>query len=271
MFCETEHINLHAYDGVETLHRFSEESFYNYCHDKLQTCQKHIAFAKEVLQFQRRLNVLEFASGNSKLLYSMENNELLESGIGVEISKSRFEFAEKFKKKFGFHRVSNINDDVCNFYTKSNSFDLIVGVDVALNLIAPVIQERIKNLIDTFYRALSDDGVLLLELSSFDQYMKILDVMPTLNEWQEFSTSDPFSYCLSIITKKTSRSFMWEKKFISRLDNSESCFSHEIMIFKKKHIQDLLFKAGFTEVRFYDYYQTPGDCDQDEYIVAAKK
>ena len=92
------HPNLVAYDDVENLQRFSEESFKNYCNKKLKECAEEVEFIKtHCSNNEWSGKICEIGSGNSKLLYSLEKADLLKEGIGYETSKSRTLFAEKFK------------------------------------------------------------------------------------------------------------------------------------------------------------------------------
>lgn len=112
----SEHINLSAYDNVENLKNFSEEEFQQYCDDKIKTCEKHLCFIKK-LALSKNFDICEIGSGNSKLLYALEQNNMINSGVGIEISKSRFLFAEKFKEYINSTKVQNLNENIFNIHT----------------------------------------------------------------------------------------------------------------------------------------------------------
>lgn len=107
------HPNLNAYSGVEDLSNFTPEQFSAYCKVKLGECGKHIDFIKKnilsILPKPKRLTIAEIGSGNSKLLYRLELENLLTSAIGFELSESRHEFAEKF----GIHVNAQKTKNVC--------------------------------------------------------------------------------------------------------------------------------------------------------------
>jgi hypothetical protein len=108
------HVNLIAYDDVENLNRFDDITFKTYCDAKINSCDKHIDFIKNNCIDENNWTgrILEVGSGNSKLLYRMEREGLLAAGYGFEISASRYQFAEKFKKYVNSRRVKNINDNI---------------------------------------------------------------------------------------------------------------------------------------------------------------
>ena len=105
-------VNLNAYEGVESLSRFSDEDFKRYCTDKLASVEKHIHFIKKhVIQPGYQGRVLEIGSGNGKLLFRLEQEGLLEKGVGYEVSQSRCRFAEKFKNYVNSNKVKIVNED----------------------------------------------------------------------------------------------------------------------------------------------------------------
>jgi SAM-dependent methyltransferase len=106
------HINLNAYEGIESLSRFSDEEFKRYCNDKLASVEKHIHFIKKhVIHPGYQGRVLEIGSGNGKLLFRLEQEGLLEKGTGYELSQSRCRFAEKFKNHVNSKKVEFFNEN----------------------------------------------------------------------------------------------------------------------------------------------------------------
>ena len=105
-------VNLNAYEGVESLSRFSDEDFKRYCTDKLASVEKHIHFIKKhVIHSGYQGRVLEIGSGNGKLLFRLEQEGLLEKGFGYEVSQSRCLFAEKFKNHVNSKKVEIVNEN----------------------------------------------------------------------------------------------------------------------------------------------------------------
>ena len=138
-----QHVNLSAYNDVENQCNFSEDSFKKYCDEKLESCSKHSQFIQKHCVDNEVLwngKVCEIGSGNSKLLYRLENDNLLHEGVGLEISSSRYKFAEKFKSYVGSQKVKNLNKNVFDTTPLSN-FDIVIGVDIVFQLITPPKQE----------------------------------------------------------------------------------------------------------------------------------
>lgn len=135
--------NLNPYEGVENFNRINKKDFFRYCNTKLKSVDKHVKFLKN---FSREKNyegkVLEIGSGNGKLLFRLERENLISEGIGCEISKSRCRFSKKFKKVFGFKKVKIKNMNFFDLKLKKNYFDYIIGIDVVINLIGGIQKKR---------------------------------------------------------------------------------------------------------------------------------
>ena len=95
--------------------------------------------------FKGPINVLEVGSGNSKFLYSLFFEGLLKNGYGIEISESRFNFANKWKKQLGAESITNFNENALTFnISKIPQIDLIYCVDLAFQFFEPVKNEFVK-------------------------------------------------------------------------------------------------------------------------------
>ena len=74
------HPNLLAYDDHEVFD--SKENISVYRASKLKGVRKNISFIKN--NFDKKLRVLEIGSGNSKFLYALEIENMLDEGYGFE-------------------------------------------------------------------------------------------------------------------------------------------------------------------------------------------
>lgn len=130
------HINLIAYDNFEQVDNLKDR-MNEYRQNKLDSAKGHVNFIKNHFP-RKQITVLELGSGNSKTLFALEKAGILKRGYGIEISKSRFEFAELWKKDWGFKRVENINANVMDVNFKDfEDFDLCFCVDLAFQFFEP--------------------------------------------------------------------------------------------------------------------------------------
>ena len=103
---------------------------------KINEVQKNVSFVKK--HFNQKIDVLEIGSGNSKFLYALEQHGLLKSGFGVDVSKSRIDFANKWKDDLGFTNIKNIHKNILeSSMSEFPQVDLIYCVDMAFQLFDP--------------------------------------------------------------------------------------------------------------------------------------
>ena len=169
------HINLSAYEGVEELENFSDEGFQAYCREKLASCSKHVSFVrKQCSDSSWGGKLCEIGSGNSKLLYRLEKENLVSEAIGIEISASRFRFAEEFKIYAQSKKTTNLNKNIFDISPFEN-FDMVIGVDIVFQLITPLSHDAEERLISWIRQTLRPGGFLLLELWDFAHILKQLE------------------------------------------------------------------------------------------------
>lgn len=264
------HINLSAYDNIENLENFTDEQFINYCNNKLIGCEKHLHFINN-LDLPKKIDICEIGSGNSKLLYKLEMAERINKAIGIEISKSRYQFAEKFKKYINSSRVENLNQNVFDMDFQIE-FDLIIAVDIVLQLIVPISNNSEEKIMNWIYNNLKENGYIVFELWTFLSILEQLNLSNnSLKLWDEFPNSDPFKYILSDIKIDEDDNIIWKKRFIKRDSYEESNFNNILKPYKKEEISDILLKYGFRDIEIFDCWKEQNDTDKDEFIIVARK
>ena len=77
--------------------------------------------------------IAEIGSGNGKLLFRLDKENMISYGAGYEVSRSRCLFSEKFKKSINCSKVDIFNQDFLSLKLAENKFDIIVGIDVVIN------------------------------------------------------------------------------------------------------------------------------------------
>lgn len=266
-----EHPNLSAYNDVENLSRFTEESFINYCNKKLKECEEETEFIRNnFVNPEWQGKICEIGSGNSKLLYSLEKNGLLNEGIGYEISPSRHLFAEKFKTYVNSKNVRNVNN---NFLEESHcpNFDLVIGVDIVFQFIAPLYPDSEKDSLNWIYNSLKPNGHVLLELRDFDEFKVQIENSKNhcLNHWEEFAAPDPFEFVLASIYYDEDNYLHWDKTFLQRTNGAKSKFNNILKPYLRDQAKQLLETANFHSVIFFESLSS-GPAGET-YIVTAQK
>lgn len=224
------HVNLSSYEGVEKIDRFGHDEFINYCNDKLASCDKHVKFIKELFSnCYRPLRVLEIGSGSGKLLYRLEQEGVLECGVGYEVSFSRCLFAHHFGRHVKSEKVEIRHEDFCVSELPTQSFDLIIGVDVVINLISAISSNHQDLLIRKSMDALAPGGKLVLEFMTCAPEIDMIlrSEGGIYKTWKTFPVSDPFSFGLDEISLDPEGNVVYRKIFLSR-DGGSSEFTNII-------------------------------------------
>jgi hypothetical protein len=268
---KNKHVNYTAYEGVENLKRFTEKTLIDYYNDKLISCSKHISFIKNIFPKQK-LKILEVGSGSGKLLFRLEQEKILELGIGFELSTSRCSFANRFSNYLHSNLVNIYNEDFLSNKSITEKFDIIIGIDVVINLIAAIN----KNYVDTFFtlaiEKLEKGGKIILESITLKREIDAIKKSENgiYYTWKRFLDSDPFKYGLDEMSLDTKKNLIWKKYFISRKNEKEEMFINALMPISKKGMQ-LIAEKYSLKVEFYDNWQVNDDTSDQEFIAVFSK
>lgn len=262
------HINLNAYDKYEIF--TDHELEIKYRNSKINSALSHVKFIKNF--FTNKISVLELGSGNSKTLYALEQNNLLKKGYGIEISKSRHDFAERWRRDCNFKNVVNINESFTQFDLNNiEDIDLCFCVDLAFQFIDPVSEKYDKILLKNIYNKLNDKGKIILELDGCDRAIdKNSDIKKV---WEEFNEPDPWQYSLWNCIYDKHKSFLrWSKTFISRDKLKEDKTEIILRLYSSEEIYRILFFTGFQNINLYqDWNFNEFKTDKENFIIIAEK
>lgn len=263
------HKNLSCYNNYEQFDDYQKEEEYK--KSKLYDCNKHVNFINKIFS-SKKIKVVELGSGNSKFLYNLSLNNLLDVGYAFEISKSRHEFAEKWKTELKVKNVRNILDNFLNVHNYDfKNIDLVFISDLAFQFCEPIESGSDSKLLEHIYKILKFDGVLVLEL---DGCKNLISSYKTNNKkWEEFKDSDPWQYSLWEYTyDETKKLLNWDKIFIHRHKNIKDFSSVVLKIYEQKEIEELLLNIGFKKITFFqDWYFEKMYDDGKEFILIAEK
>ncbi len=265
---KSKHSNLTAYETYEVF--LDNESEKKYRDSKIKSCDKHVRLLSKEFN-KKKIKIIELGSGNSKLLINLYKKNLLHTGWGVEVSKSRYDFSQKWISDLNIDNIKNFNQDIINFDFKLvKNLDVCICVDLCFQFLEPVEKNSTNRILQNIYNSLKFGGKLILEL---DYCGYIISNLPyTSRIWEEFPPQDPWKYSLwDCIFDETNKILNWKKTFISR-DNKYEKTEIFLKIFSKDEISTLLSKVGFKNIRVYkDWTYSKFDCDSREFIIIAEK
>ena len=159
--------NVKAYESTESLGNFDNEQMSAYRKDRL--CRYH-----PICEFIRRhgpsnepLSVVEIGSGSSALLYSLAIGKALKHGLGIELSKSRFEFAELWKAQEGFGCVENRNANFAETNIEEGRYDWFLVVDNTFTYLHPENTAYPHELLARGFLSLKSRGRIVLDFFNY--------------------------------------------------------------------------------------------------------
>ena len=161
-------INYFAYNNVEELSGFSQKELTEYRNDRIKS---YSCFVQLITKYvcSQLLSCVEIGSGSSALLYSLHNKGLVKEGLGIELSRSRYEFAELWKKDESIDSVNNINDDFYNIKLQDGHYDLFLCIDNTFSYLKPENESYPKILINKAYDSLNESGIFILDMHTYNK------------------------------------------------------------------------------------------------------
>ena len=256
------HQNLKCYEGVESVQlRLPEKEFDAYMQDKLRSADSDLEFIKQrVFEKRGKLDVCEIGSGNSKLLYRLEADDVIKNkAVGYEVAESRYRLAEKFKSALQSKLVDNRHQNFLDA-PPEEQYDLIIMVDIVLQMIASWDAEAEAQAMDWLYQSIYRGGYIFLELEDFSSVLHEIDMdgRGEYRKWDEFPPSDPYAYGLYRMTKDDDGNLVDEKIFLKREDHSVEKNRAAFKSYTREQIKALLESVGFS-VEICDYYNTDAE------------
>lgn len=255
-------INFHAYNSIELLSAFeTRESLDEYRNIRVERYQLHADFILDC-SGNKPISLVEIGSGSSALPYTIARRNKLEKALAIELSSSRSEFAEQWKKDEGFKMVSNVNADFVNVDMGVAAWDLFIVIDNTFTYLFPEDTSYPDLLLEKAFACLKPGGQIILD---FINYAKRSDGVE-YKLWSAFSDSDPYSYGLysNKINNEINRS---ESIFIKR-DGSESKKIELSKVYSLAQITAILTQHGFiVEDVFASFDKTPFVADSSERLM----
>lgn len=255
-------VNLGAYSGIEKLANYSPESLLAYRRGRLDRYQSHVGFIRARSSGRGAVDALEIGSGSSALLYALAQAGVLREGMGVELSTSRHEFAERWKADNGFSMVQNIRANFTDVEMGTNCWDWFIVIDNTFTYLYPEDPTYPARLLGAAQCALRADGRVLLDFINYANRTPGVDY----KQWLAFPLGDPFSYglysnCVAIGVNDSLSIFI-------KRDGTEERKVEKSKVYPIAELTALLGDAGFSlEAVFADFRGTPYDEQESERLV----
>jgi len=266
-------LNLSAYDDVERLDNYSTQAeLAAYRSERLAKSEEMVEFIRKQITQTSGVRVVEVGSGSSALLYALEQQGVLGTSVGIDLSRSRHEFAERWRVEGGFQKVKNIQGSFADVQLEDRAFDLFLVVNQTFCLLAPENDAYPDLLLKTAHHALRRGGIFIVEIHNLQ---RALAKMPdgTRSFWHELPQTNPVKFAMYRQDyDQAMRVIRSESVYIFR-DSREKRKVEFLRFYSKADLCDLIERNGFTRLTCYgDYSSNPFREDESEYlIVVAEK
>jgi SAM-dependent methyltransferase len=201
-------------------------------------------------------------------LYGLLEAGLLSNGTGIELSASRYEFAEAWKADLGAAGIKNINQDFTNVRMDSDVADWYVVIDNTFTYLEPESPDFPQCLLQQAYSILKPGGFLLLDLINYAKREKGMDYQ----QWVKFPESDPYIYGLYSNEIGSNNHNKSTSIYIKR-DGTESHHVIFSRVYRQSEIEDLVSRHSFkVEKVFSDFLENNFEpAESDRMVVLARK
>ena len=245
-----------GYEGFESQENFpTAEALADYRRLLQRKTEAQVTFLARHLG-DSPLRVVEFGSGNGRLLIALAQRGMLKFGLGIEIAESRVRFAQQWTSDAGLDSLIRvIAADALAFEDfESSAFDLVVCITGAFGYFRPIDESAPVVLLKKMRGALSPDGHLVLELYQLPENRRQMLLLNEgkLRTWQPLPPEDRFAYYLDDFEYWDDRQVMrHEKIFIGRNGVIDAGRVEVLAYYTKAELTDLLRQNGFEVAQVY--------------------
>lgn len=239
--------NLRAYEGVENLAAYpSAQALERYRRERLTFAAPAVEFIKRRIYQSLPLCVLEIGSGSSCLLYALEDRNILKRAVGIEISCSRYQFAQEWATDYGYQRVQNIHANILDVSVEPCEYDLCLVVDDTFTYFYPESPSMPEQVLRFAYEALKPRGYLLLEMACFRAAVTACESQGWYSHWLELPPTNPFRYALYRYNYYKEEEVIEKESVYLRRNGTEEARKIEFSkVYTNKSLEQLLRLNGF--------------------------
>lgn len=225
----------------------NKESLNLYRQQCLDNYYKCVEFVKTFI-FSKKLKVVDIGSGYSSFLFSLEKEGILEKGIAVEQSIASHQFAEEWKKDWGFKNVINVNANALEFKYQEGEADLFSIIDSTFPLLYHENSSFPQEMVNIAFNSLKPKAYLLIDIINF---YPLLKGGGNRKIWKEFSEGDFFKYGLYEENYDKNNNLIERKSIYIGKDLSVSEKKEVVFYYTLDLLFYVLLRNGFTVEQYF--------------------
>lgn len=247
-------INFSSYDQVESPDNYrGSAEMEAYRAERLAFCARHVEFIFGAAGIAPPVSVLEVGAGSSALLYAMEMRGVLERALAIELSRSRHEFAECWKRESGFSAVVNQRGDFSGAAMDAGAFDLFLCIDNTYSYIGPENPRYPALLAERAFAALKPGGIVIIETHNQEKVIAEMNG-DERRLWRELPASNAFKFALYRQSFNRARNLIRSESIYLGRDGTERRKVELETAHTRASVEKVLSEAGFAELRFFGEY-----------------
>jgi len=265
----------HFYNGVEDLSNFSSnQEVKKYREEKLVINSKQANLISQYLLRYNAPRVLEIGTGNGRVLIALKNRRVIDSAIGVDISKSRIDFAERWIADEGLSdSIKVIREDILNFKS-FGLFDVCIIVTNAFGYFDAIKEGLSSQVLDYVRKSLKPGGLLIMELYNHVEKIRQCNARDdrTIRYWNYGNSSDPWRYHLHQVKYDEKRKIRKHKKiFVNKNGQIDNSKYEELRLYSADELEGLLRSSGFKDIEFYGDWNSRPYFEGSQYTIVFAK
>lgn len=256
---------------METLGGFSADRLASYREELLTRSVEQARFVSERVPEGAR--ILELACGNGRLLLALHLLGALSAGVGMDLARSRIEFASAWARDLGAGELEFTAGDMLGADLGKEEFDAALCITGALAYFEPLGAGTTVELLSRMRRALAPGGVLVLELYPHPEWVTVLEGSGgEARLWQELPEPDPWRYYLSHLRLEDGV-LHHAKTFVHRSNGEvDEGRNESLRLWSAPELEELLAEAGFEHPELYGAWSgAPYSEAEDELLIAAAR
>lgn len=255
-----------AYDGIEQISSFaSEEALRGYRRARIAKYKAAVEFMS--LRSPAATAVLEVGSGSSALLYALAQAGCLREGLGIELSRSRHEFAERWKRDEGETRVTNVNGSFDEVEMASSRWDWFAVIDNTFTYLYPEDASYPAQLLGKAFKTLNREGRVLLDVINYAKRVPGVDY----RQWAQFADTDPYAF--GLYSSRVENGINSDESIFIKRDGSQWRKREQSKVYSLTELTSLLESCGFVvDEVFGNLAEQPyAALESDRLVVVAGK
>ena len=218
----------------------------------------------------REQDVLEIGCGNGRLLIELSQRGAITTGRGIDLARSRIEFAQAWAHDAGPSELSFAAGDALALELADASLGALLCITGAFAYFEPLAAGTAARLLAAWQRALVPGGLLCLELYPHPEYVTLLRTTGGhARVWHELGPEDPWRFYLSELRLDPATGVLTHAKtFVHRTSGAiDEGRRERLMLYSEEQLSELLIGAGFVDVELREGW-SDAPYDGGEVMVA---